>query len=195
MSGIACELTVGEEVYLASEETPRRLGSGSNELEYFSVRPGDFAVLITFEYIYLPKDLMGFLSLRNSYKQRGLINVSGFHVDPGFHGRLVYTVYNAGPIDIVLRFRERIFMLTFGDVLGTADRYLFRDTKAQEFKNGSDQLSIPTSILGYLSGRSVSPRSLDERLRKLETIVNVLFIPLTTGLIIALISLLAAHPP
>src|SRR3989442_1892952 len=74
MSGIACELTVGEEVYLASEETPRRLGSGSNEPEYFSVRPGDFAVLITFEYIYLPRDLMGFLSLRNSYKQRGLIN-------------------------------------------------------------------------------------------------------------------------
>ncbi len=194
LTGIACELTIGPEVYLTSEQTPKSLsepgvGSASTE-SFFSIKPGDFAVLTTYEYVYLPITIMGLLSVRNSYKQRGLINVSGFHVDPGFHGRLLFTVYNAGPGSIVLRFRDPVFMLIFADVKEATDPYEYRTIKAQEFKNGKDQLKISSESLGSLQGRSVSPRSLDDRLRKIETIVNILFIPLTTALIIALITLI-----
>jgi len=194
VTGIACELTIGPEVFLTSEDAPRILfdpKSNSGQCSpYFSIKPGEFAVLITHEYLYLPPKVMGFLSTRNSYKQRGLINISGFHIDPGFHGRLIFTVYNAGPGSITLEFRDRVFMLMFAELTDDTDRYEYGDTKAQRFPDGTDQLKISPDILGPLPGPSVSPRSLDETLRRVETIINILFIPLAAALIIALITIL-----
>jgi dCTP deaminase len=43
-------------------------------------------------------------------KQRGLVNVSGFHVDPGYSGKLLFSVYNAGPRSIVLTRGEPVFV-------------------------------------------------------------------------------------
>jgi dCTP deaminase len=194
LTGIACELTIGPEVYLTSKDAPTILFDPSAKSAqcspYFSIKPGEFAVLITHEYVYLPPNIMGFLSIRNSYKKRGLINVSGFHVDPGFHGRLIFTVYNAGPGAITLEFRDRVFMLMFAELTGETTPYEYKDTKAQKFRNGTDQLKITSDILGDLQGPSVSPLSLHERLRRVETIINVLFIPLTAALIIAVITIL-----
>ena len=49
-------------------------------------------------------------------KFQGLVNVSGFHVDPGFHGQLKFAVYNAGSNSIVLDQDERVFMIWFADL-------------------------------------------------------------------------------
>jgi dCTP deaminase len=43
----------------------------------------------------------------------GLVNVSGFHVDPGFRGRLKFSVYNAGSESIILGVGERLFPIWF----------------------------------------------------------------------------------
>ena len=51
---------------------------------------------MTKESIEVPLDALGLISIRSKYKLKGLINVSGFHVDPGFRGSLVFAVYNAG---------------------------------------------------------------------------------------------------
>ena len=42
---------------------------------------------------------MGFISVKATYKLKGLVNVSGFDVDPGWTARLIFTVFNAGPGD------------------------------------------------------------------------------------------------
>jgi dCTP deaminase len=39
--------------------------------------------------------------------------VSGFHVDPGFRGRLKFSVYNAGSESIILGVGERLFPIWF----------------------------------------------------------------------------------
>lgn len=48
-----------------------------------SIEPGEFALMLTDELIHVPEDLVGFISVRFGYKRRGLVNISGFHVDPG----------------------------------------------------------------------------------------------------------------
>jgi len=48
------------------------------------VPPGQFALLITEERVNIPDDKIAFISFKFSKKARGLINVSGFHVDPGY---------------------------------------------------------------------------------------------------------------
>jgi dCTP deaminase len=42
-----------------------------------------------------------------------LVNVSGFHVDPEFEGRLLFSVFNAGPSAIPLRRGERCFHIWY----------------------------------------------------------------------------------
>jgi dCTP deaminase len=176
--GISCELTLGNDVFLTSEKSPRMLLSDNASNPYVVVNPGDFVVLTTHEVVYLPRGVVAFISIRNSYKQTGLINVSGFHVDPGFRGKLVFTAFNAGPREVVLKHRERMFMIAFAKVCGDADPYW------------QMQMGISMDTISRLHGISVSPRSLDKRLSKLETVIKLILGPIVVALIGALVKLL-----
>jgi len=54
--------------------------------------------------------------MRTPFKFRGLINVSGFHVDPGYNGQLVYAVFNAGPSPVHLKENELTFKIWLCDL-------------------------------------------------------------------------------
>ena len=56
------------------------------------IPPGQFGLILTNEVVTIPNDLIGFISIKAKIKFRGLINVSGFHVDPGFHGHGIFTL-------------------------------------------------------------------------------------------------------
>lgn len=102
-------LHLGREVYISTDDYPKHL----KYREYIVIKPGDFVLLITRETINLPSDVMAFISMRFDYKQKGLINVSGFHVDPSYNGKLIFSAFNAGPKDIVLQEGEAVFMIFF----------------------------------------------------------------------------------
>ena len=71
------------------------------------IPPGQFGLLITEEVVQVPMDAIAFISIKAGIKFRGLVNVSGFHADPGFSGKLKFAVYNAGSQRLVLdRVRE-----------------------------------------------------------------------------------------
>jgi dCTP deaminase len=80
------------------------------------IPPGQFAYLLTEEFIRIPRCAMGFISLKFGVKGPGLINVSGFHVDPGFQGRLIFSVYNAGPSPIHLNRGQDVFLLWLAEL-------------------------------------------------------------------------------
>ena len=84
----AYTLSIGPEVYVSpndqtadpTTDTVRNLSNG----EYFTIPPGQFAFLLTEEFVSVPVDALAFISIRATIKFRGLVNVSGFHVDPGY---------------------------------------------------------------------------------------------------------------
>ena len=86
----AYTLSVGPEVYVSPNSqtadpatvTVRKLGPD----EAFTIPPGQFAFLLTEEIVTVPAHALAFISMRAKTKFRGLINVSGFHVDPGYRG-------------------------------------------------------------------------------------------------------------
>jgi|GEM_PF-1008717 len=172
LRSIAYEMRLGEEVYVTTEELPTLFKRGGKDA--IRIEPGEFAVLTTLEYLYIPTDIVAFISIRYGYKERGLVNVSGFHVDPGFYGKLFFTVYNAGPSDIVLKYKDRIFMIMFAK--------LGRRTEAYEGKH-KGQIRLQPEVISALKGTSVSVRNLDERLKRLETIVYVLGAAILTAVI------------
>jgi dCTP deaminase len=91
--------------------------------ERFEIPPGQFAFLLTDEILTVPNDVMALINVKSSIKLRGLINVSGFHVDPGYSGRLVISVFNAGPVPIVLSAGDPCFLIWFADLDGDPTYY------------------------------------------------------------------------
>jgi dCTP deaminase len=138
------ELVMGEEYYVspASREhtqTVTRLGEG----EAFVIPPGQFAFLLTDELVRVPEDALGFIALRSmELKFRGLVNVSGFHVDPGYCGRLVFAVYNAGPADVHLRRGMPLFEIFLCDLDQPTDRPYSKP----------GLLRIETRLIGSIAG-------------------------------------------
>ena len=173
------ELRLGKEVFLSGT---KQLITLSQDKPDVTISPGDFAILLAEEKVSIPNYLMGFISIKTKYKNMGLVNISGFHVDPGFRGHLTFSVYNAGPNDILLRLNEELFVIFFAKLDDSAEK--------PYSSVHQDQEHIPSNAMNTLTGKSVSPQSLDARLEKIENrfqLVWTLLIALTSGIIIVLI--------
>jgi len=172
------DLRLGEDVYVTTEKIPRKLNTMGKD-GVVSIEPGEFGILMTHEYIFVPPDLMGFISIRLTHKQKGLVNISGFHVDPGFYGRLMFAVFNVGPNDIPLRYKEPVFMIMFNELTGDGPKV--KKSRWMGMEN------IPIETLSGLRGTSVSVRNLHERIRRLEMIFPVVL----TGVVSILVAVIA----
>lgn len=153
----AYELTLGNEVF-QTDSKPRAVKI-LVEKQKIHIEPGQFALLLTEELIKVPRDKIAFISIKAGIKFKGLVNVSGFHVDPGFEGKLLFSVYNAGPATIVLSRGEKYFPLWFADITET------------EVYNGKheNQNNIPNEPVEALSQNELaSPNILSSRIDELK---------------------------
>jgi dCTP deaminase len=158
----AYTLRIGPEYYVTpTDRTPDPKSRSLRLLEdgeAFAIPPGQFAYLQTEEIVSVPSDALGFISIRARVKWKGLVNVSGFHVDPGFRGRLTYAVFNAGPSPIHLRRGEPCFLIWYADL----------DRTSRSIKSGPPQERIDLLFLNSVSGELHSLEGLAERLRTTE---------------------------
>ena len=76
---------------------------------FLQLLPGQFAYLITAERVRIPDAAIGLINIATRIKLAGIVNISGFHVDPGYDGRLIFTIFNAGAQAVHLGYHERIF--------------------------------------------------------------------------------------
>ncbi|MEO1969121.1 MAG: hypothetical protein ABGW87_10465 [Sphingomonadaceae bacterium] len=162
----------------------RRKGGGS-----VVIPPGQFAFLLTEEIVSIPNNVMGFISLKSKAKFRGLINVSGFHVDPGFKGRLIYSVFNAGPAALSLSRGDSLFLLWLADLSGPTEKGYYKD--------GTGYVEIPSDLVTEVSRETHSLQDLANRVVALSESVRMIRsvaagLGVALGLIIAALSLAAA---
>lgn len=149
-------LRVGEEIFVTPQledgnnETKRRLTVG----ESFTIPPQQFAFIMTEEQVRIPTDAMAFISMRATYKMLGLVNVSGFHVDPGWDGKLTFAVFNSGPTPVMLERGQPVFLMWCAD--------LDHPSKKHKTKPGSN--TIEPERLAALMTKSDSLYQLNERL-------------------------------
>jgi len=136
----------------------------------FAIPSGQFAFLLTKETITVPHNAMAFISMRTPFKFKGLINVSGFHVDPGYEGKLLYAVFNAGPSAISVSEDEKLCKIWFCDLtqLGT-DESANSKYRAEPSHGIYD---IDNGLIHGMSPPIVSLQGLAEGLSRLENSVN-----------------------
>ncbi len=173
VSEVSYDLGVGDEVFLSENRIPNRL---DKESPYVVLPPGQFALIKTFEEIFIPPDLIGLLSIKSKYKFKGLINISGFHVDPTYKGYLIFSVQNVGPNEIRLEYKRPTFMLFLAELKTHAVEYRQR---------GYDR--IPLEFMDQLGGPSVNLATLKKELDRLSLAVRVY-----SSLVVALLAALVA---
>lgn len=133
-----------------------------------TIPPGQFAFLLTKEEVTVPNNAIAFISMRAKYKFKGLINVSGFHVDPGWKGHLVFGVYNAGPADVSLAFDDHLFLIWYSD-LGTPDS---TGVSKMLYQNKPKQDRISSDLLNGMQGQIFSPLALNAKINELNSKLN-----------------------
>lgn len=152
------ELSVGPESFLTSDQSGKK-----QQLEptgQVVIPPGQLGLLLTDEQVTVPLDAIGFISIKASIKFRGLVNVSGFHVDPGFKGRLKFSVYNAGSQNVVLSRNQPAFLIWFSD--------LDRETKKPYNGDHQNQTEITAEDVMRLQGEIASPGQLRKEIKDLQ---------------------------
>jgi dCTP deaminase len=165
----AYTLRMGPEVYVTPHTDFRdplaKVKDRLSNDEQFPIPPGQFAFLLTEETIRLPYNAIGFISIKSGIKFRGLVNISGFHVDPGYHGRLIFSVFNAGPARIVLQRGQPLFLLWIADLDAQA-----RHEDARS-KPGFDR--IGDELISNIHGTIHSPQSLSKRIDDLDNTMKL----------------------
>lgn len=127
-----------------------------------NIKPGQFAFLLTHEHVIVPDDAIAFISIKAKYKFKGLINVSGFHVDPGYSGKLIFSVYNAGPTSIIVQRKEPLFLIFYAD--------LDRSTSHKKQGGIADgRREITSDLIQNMAGQVFSPLLLERKMNRLET--------------------------
>lgn len=207
----AITLRIGGEIYITpgvdnpapNSHTKKTLASA----EAFTIPPGQFAFLVTEEKITIPRDAMGFISFKARFKMMGLVNVSGFHVDPGYSGQLTFSVFNAGPAPVHLQQGLQLFLLWLADL----------DAPSAKHKTTPGLDGISMDVINSITGKVPSifelekridddvkkladeDKSLSNRIHELEKKQNNIFILLTiigtfvTGVSIAYVKDLILH--
>jgi dCTP deaminase len=158
----AYTLSMGRELYVSPNEamqdplnvTIRQLCDG----EGFTIPPGQFAFLLTEEKIEVPDNALALISIKAKIKWRGLINVSGFHVDPGFRGRLIFSVYNAGPVTVHLRQGQPMFLIWFANL----------DKPTALARNQPVQETFPPDLISGISGELQSLAGINKKIKDLD---------------------------
>jgi dCTP deaminase len=156
----AYRLRVGPEVFVSPTKSS---GDGHTKQqlkaeEGFVIPPGQFGLLTTEEVVTVPNGALALISVRSRVKFHGLVNVSGFHVDPGYCGRLIFAVFNAGPAPVHLSRGEDCFLIWYADL----------DRSSDQRKIDAGFSNLPSELVNPLAGKTESMAGLSERVHAVE---------------------------
>jgi dCTP deaminase len=152
-------LSVGNQIYITRDlEKKDKVIIDLLSDKIAEIPAGQFALILTEEKVTIPKNVIGFISVRAQTKFKGLINVSGFHVDPGYSDHLIFAVFNAGPKAISIKKGDDIFIIWFA----------YLDKKNKKLKGGCGfDKGIPSKFVDSLNGQVDSPTALSERVNRI----------------------------
>lgn len=168
----AYALSLGGEAY-RTDNKDRKIEILDDKNKNIEINPGQFTLLMTEESVNIPEDKLALISIKAKQKLKGLVNVSGFHVDPGFKGKLLFSVYNAGPSTITLETKKPYFLIWFANLENEASvTDLYNETN----NHHQGQKSIPLEYIDALKrGEIASPNALLEKIKENKNTLDKIF--------------------
>jgi dCTP deaminase len=160
----AYTLRMGRQYYVTASH--ENLGTNKiyelQEGECVTIPSGQFAVLLTEEFVTVPPGAIAFISMKTGLKGRGLVNVSGFHVDPGYSAPLRFSVFNAGPSPICVRQGEDSFLIWYADLDDKEDKeYIKKPNNNRVYAKGISSGDV-TALMGPVRTIDVLAKKVDD---------------------------------
>lgn len=151
-------LTVGEEIYVSpADDSDSKTRQLLKDRQSLVIPSGQFAFLCTAETVRIPNDAIAFITLRSKEAAfRGLVNVSGFHVDPGYVGQLIFSVFNAGPGPVQVTLGDPWFEIFFADLV---------DPEVKDYDPSKGYTGIPTRLITPLAKQFHSFAGLESQIK------------------------------
>lgn len=109
LQGASYDIRVGKEVMISNKETVINM----KEQRTAKIEPGEFALIGTYEYFKIPKDIVGNIGGKTYFTRKGLIPLAGLQIDPGFEGILAVGVFNSSPKNIVIEYLDSFCTIQF----------------------------------------------------------------------------------
>lgn len=175
------DLRLGDEIYVVGKRAPERI---TDRNPYVSIQPGQFAILTTYEELRIPDNVVAFISVRTTFKIQGLINVSGFHVDPSYEGKLIFVVQNVGPADVRLKYKTPTFSIFFSYL--TSNKIGKKRDQEPNVHFSPGLSGIRLQDVQLLGGSSVTLNKLQKELDRLK-IQMLIYGPFVIAAFIALL--------
>ena len=130
----------------------------------FNIPAGQFAFVISAEEVFIPHFAMAFISMRTPLKFKGLVNVSGFHVDPGYKGKLIFAVFNASPTTVQLTGGEPLFKIWFASMNQQSGKdYVFNKPPVKD---------IDKELMRGMTRELLSLQQLNDKIRDVDDALN-----------------------
>ena len=156
-------LRMGSQAYVSPEKRVTRVDDRQIKLLKdclnCTIPPGQFGFLLTEETVRVPYNAIAFISVRATFKFKGLVNVSGFHVDPGWNDRLIFAVFNGGPSSVTVSRGDKLFHIWFADLDEDAEEIDPKKLKAD---------GIGSDVINGLGDQLISMVSLTKRVDELS---------------------------
>lgn len=166
----AYRLRMGNRYYRTAdnEEGVQQKKTKLAEGEAFIIPAGQFAYLLSKEIVTVPHDSMAFISMSTRIKFQGLINVSGFHVDPGYKGQLVFAVFNASPSPVQICENDDIFKIWYCGLDRKSDSpFVFKDHGIYDISN---------DMVKGMNKEILSLQSLSDKIRFQQPTIDHLYL-------------------
>ena len=158
------DLRIGDPLLKGGEAVPISLSESGSVI----IRAGEFFTFRTHEKLKLTNIISGHLGAKSYFVQRGLILLSGQHVDPGFEGFLLMGGYNASPRDVVVKYLDRICNIEFHRLAQPATKKL---REFPELQSGE----LPRTIRDYFMGiEPLSVYKLSESMSRMAQNMSVM---------------------
>jgi dCTP deaminase len=105
------DLRIGHLVY--APPNPDKPFDLSHNGGIYKIPPYGNAVLMTYETLKMPSNILGRIGLKSGFARRGLFASTGPQVDPGFQGKLFVSLLNLMPLSHVISYKETFLTIEF----------------------------------------------------------------------------------
>jgi dCTP deaminase len=159
---------------------PGKPGAAGTPRSAMELQPGETAVITTREECHLPDNLAAIGFPPNSVSSRGILMTNPGHVDPGYDGKMTFTVINMGQEDYMLVAGEKIVTLLFFTLDPPASKDLRTRREARpETSKVESLLSVLSADFLNISGRVRVAAATEEQ----KTRRRSLFVPILISLV------------
>jgi dCTP deaminase len=112
------DMRIGDEVFTS---TAREIINLTRNDGHFTIEPSAVALIGTYEYLEVPKNIVGRPGLRSSLTRQGLFASIGIQADPGFEGRFFINLLNLTSHSIPLDRLDPFLSIEFSELESDVD--------------------------------------------------------------------------